>query len=65
MLFEQPPVNGEIHGQPGPPDHARCHDHVREITLDWKGKFTLDGEIFEAKGPLIIEPADPARFLKI
>lgn len=47
------------------PENGFFSHNVREITLDFKGKFTLDGEIFEAKGPLIIEPAGPARFLKI
>lgn len=47
------------------PENGFFSHNVRKITLDWKGKFTLDGEIFEAKGPLIVEPAGPARFLKI
>lgn len=47
------------------PENGFFSHNVREITLDFKGKFTLDGEIFEAKGPLIIGPAGPARFLKI
>ncbi len=35
------------------------------ITLDFRGPFTLDGEIFQACAPLTIEAAGPARFLSV
>lgn len=35
------------------------------ITLNFRGSFTLDGEIYEAVSPVTIEPVGPARFLKI
>ena len=47
------------------PENGFFSHNVRQITIDLRGKFTLDGEIFEAKAPLTIEPAGPARFLRI
>ncbi len=47
------------------PENGFFSHNVRRITLDFRGRFTLDGEIFEARAPLTIEPAGPARFLRI
>lgn len=47
------------------PENGFYSHNTRQITLDFRGKFVVDGEIFEARGPLTIEPAGPARFLKI
>jgi diacylglycerol kinase (ATP) len=47
------------------PEHGFFSHNVREITLDFRGRFTLDGELFEARGPLTIEAAGPARFLRV
>jgi hypothetical protein len=47
------------------PENGFISHNVRGITLDFSGRFTLDGELFEAKVPLTIEPAGPARFLRI
>ncbi len=35
------------------------------IKLDFTGRFILDGEFFEATTPLTIEPAGPAKFLRL
>lgn len=47
------------------PENGYFSHNARRITLDFKGRFTLDGELFEAVSPLTIESAGPARFLKI
>jgi diacylglycerol kinase (ATP) len=47
------------------PENGYFSHNVRQITLDFRGKFTLDGELFEARSPLTIEAAGPARFLRI
>jgi len=47
------------------PENGYISHNARQILLDFVGKFTLDGEIFEAKSPLTIEAAGPARFLRI
>jgi len=39
--------------------------NAKQITFDFNGRFTLDGELFEAKSPVTIEAAGPARFLKL
>lgn len=39
--------------------------NASRITLDFRGPFTLDGEIFQARSPLTIEPVGPVRFLRI
>ncbi len=39
--------------------------NAKQITFDFNGRFTLDGELFEAKSPVTIETAGPARFLKL
>lgn len=46
------------------PENGFFSNNAGRITLDFNGRFTLDGEIFEARAPLTIEPAGPARFLK-
>lgn len=40
-------------------------NNAARITLDFRGPFTLDGEIFQARSPLTIEPVGPVRFLRI
>lgn len=47
------------------PENGFFSHNVGRITLDFRGSFTLDGELFEALAPLTIEPAGPARFLRI
>jgi len=47
------------------PANGYFSHNARQIILDFVGKFTLDGEIYEAKSPLTIEAAGPARFLRI
>jgi len=47
------------------PENGFVSHNARQITLDFRGSFTLDGELFEAKAPLTIEPAGPARFLRL
>jgi hypothetical protein len=47
------------------PENGFISHNARQITLDFRGKFTLDGELFEARAPLTIEPAGPARFLRL
>jgi hypothetical protein len=47
------------------PENGFVSHNVRQITLDFRGRFTLDGELFEDRGPLTIEPAGPARFLRL
>ena len=47
------------------PENGFVSHNVRQITLDFRGRFTLDGELFEARAPLTIEAAGPARFLRI
>jgi diacylglycerol kinase (ATP) len=47
------------------PENGFFSHNVREMTLDFRGRFTLDGELFEARGPLTIEAAGPARFLRV
>jgi hypothetical protein len=47
------------------PGNGYFSQNVEGITLDFRGNFTLDGELFEARAPLTIEPAGPARFLRI
>lgn len=47
------------------PENGYFSHNASRITLDFKGTFTLDGELFEARSPLTIEPAGPARFLRI
>jgi hypothetical protein len=49
----------------GSPENGFISHNVRRLTLDFRGRFTLDGELFEAKAPLTIEPAGPAGFLRI
>ncbi len=47
------------------PENGYLSHNVRRITLDFTGRFTLDGELFGATSPLTIEAAGPARFLRI
>jgi hypothetical protein len=47
------------------PENGYFSHNARRITLDFRGRFTLDGELFDAVAPLTIEPAGPARFLKL
>jgi hypothetical protein len=47
------------------PENGFVSHNARQITLDFRGRFTLDGELFVARAPLIIEPAGPARFLRL
>jgi diacylglycerol kinase (ATP) len=47
------------------PENGFYSHNARQITLDFRGKFVIDGEIFEARAPLTIEAAGPARFLRI
>lgn len=47
------------------PENGFYSHNARQITLDFRGKFVVDGEIFEARGPLTIAAAGPARFLRI
>ncbi len=47
------------------PENGFFSHNVGQITLDFRGRFTLDGELFEARAPLTIEAAGPARFLRI
>jgi len=47
------------------PENGFFSHNVRQITLDFRGRFTLDGELFEAGAPLTVKPAGPARFLRI
>jgi len=47
------------------PENGYLSHNARRITLDFTGRFTLDGELFDAASPLAIEAAGPARFLRI
>jgi hypothetical protein len=47
------------------PENGYLSHNARRITLDFTGRFTLDGELFEAASPLTIQAAGPARFLRI
>jgi diacylglycerol kinase (ATP) len=47
------------------PGNGYFSHNAGRIALDFRGRFTLDGELFEARGPLTIEAAGPARFLRI
>jgi hypothetical protein len=47
------------------PGNGFFSHNAGRITLDFRGRFTLDGELFEARGPLTIEAAGPAGFLRI
>lgn len=47
------------------PDNGYLSHNASRIILDFRGRFTLDGELFEAQAPLTIEAAGPARFLSI
>jgi len=47
------------------PENGYFSHNAGKITLDFRGRFILDGEFFEATSPLTIEPAGPARFLII
>jgi hypothetical protein len=47
------------------PENGYFSRNARRIHFDFRGRFTLDGELFEAVAPLTVEPAGPARFLKI
>jgi diacylglycerol kinase (ATP) len=47
------------------PGNGFFSHNVGQIALDFRGRFTLDGELFEARAPLTIEAAGPARFLRI
>jgi hypothetical protein len=47
------------------PENGYLSHNARRITLDFTGRFTLDGELFETASPLTIEAAGPARFLRI
>ena len=47
------------------PENGYFSHNARRILLDFVGNFTLDGEIYEAKSPVTIEAAGPARFLRI
>jgi diacylglycerol kinase family enzyme len=47
------------------PENGYYSHNNSRIVLDFRGRFTLDGEIFETLTPLTIEAAGPARFLKI
>jgi len=47
------------------PENGFFSHNVGQITLDFRGRFTLDGELFEAMAPLTIDAAGPARFLRI
>jgi diacylglycerol kinase (ATP) len=46
------------------PENGYLSHNARKMTFDFRGRFTLDGELFEARAPLVIEPAGPARFLR-
>jgi diacylglycerol kinase (ATP) len=47
------------------PENGFFSHNARKITLDFRGRFILDGEFFEAVSPLTIESAGPAGFLRI
>ncbi|GKT09078.1 diacylglycerol kinase family protein [Desulforhabdus sp. TSK] len=47
------------------PENGFFSHNVQRVRLDFRGRFTLDGEIFEAGAPLTVESAGPARFLHI
>lgn len=47
------------------PQNGYFSHNAQRIILDFTGRFTLDGELFEAEAPLIIETVGPARFLRI
>lgn len=47
------------------PENGYYSSNAGRIILDFRGTFTLDGELFQARSPLTIEPAGPARFLRI
>lgn len=47
------------------PENGYYSRNATHITLDFRGTFTLDGELFEARAPLAIEAAGPARFLVV
>jgi diacylglycerol kinase (ATP) len=47
------------------PENGFLSHNVRRITLDFRGRFTLDGELFEARAPLTVEAAGPAQFLRL
>ena len=47
------------------PENGYHSRNAQRLTLHFRGPFTLDGELFEATSPLTLEPAGPARFLRI
>jgi hypothetical protein len=47
------------------PQNGYFSHNAQTITLNFEGRFTLDGEIYEARPPLTIETTGPARFLKL
>jgi hypothetical protein len=47
------------------PKNGFFSHNAERVRLDFRGRFTLDGEIFEAGAPLMVEPAGPARFLRL
>jgi hypothetical protein len=47
------------------PKNGFFSHNAEQVRLDFRGRFTLDGEIFEAGAPLTVEPGGPARFLHI
>jgi hypothetical protein len=47
------------------PENGYHSSDAGRIVLDFRGTFTLDGELFQARSPLTIEPAGPARFLRV
>jgi diacylglycerol kinase (ATP) len=47
------------------PENGFFSHNAGRIALDYRGRFTLDGELFEARAPLTIQAAGPARFLRI
>jgi len=50
------------------PENGYVSVNAREIRLDMDGAFAIDGELFRAdreRGPLVIQEAGPADFLRL
>ena len=47
------------------PDNGFFSHNAGHVALEFRGRFTLDGELFAARGTLTIEPAGPALFLRL
>ncbi|MBP1726128.1 MAG: diacylglycerol kinase, catalytic region [Deltaproteobacteria bacterium] len=68
MLLALPALVRGRQGRHGTPENGYLSHNVREVSLTFKGGFTLDGELYQSDpqcGPVVVQDGGQASFLRL